>query len=94
VVVGETGLVVSIVSDFAYVAHHRYFRLTPTGDTTGIQHYDVGTIVTYDLNPLLHIPTRFGHWEVKGYLFYTGPVTEGLRADSRVWGGAGLNFTY
>jgi hypothetical protein len=93
--IGDTGVIISAVGDFAYIAHNSYFRRPgPLGAETGFQHYDIGSILTYDLDPLLHIPTRFGHWEIKGYLYYTGPVEEGIRADSRIWGGAGLSFNY
>ena len=95
ILVGDTGLIVSIIGDFAYVAHNRYYKLAgPDGAETGFQHYDAGTVLTYDLDNLLHLPTRFGHWEVKGYLYYTGSVEAGIKADSRIWGGAGLNFRY
>jgi hypothetical protein len=93
--IGETGLVLTVVGDFAYVAKDRYFSLTgPNGSDTGFQHYDAGLIGTYDLINLLHIPRRYGTWEIKGYLYYTGPVESDLRANSRIWGGAGLNFRY
>lgn len=92
---GETGVKLTVVGDFAYVAHDRYFMDTgPNAAATGLQHYDAGGILTYELNRPLHIPDRFGHFEVRGQLFYTGTVTEGLRANSRVWGGVGLNFRY
>lgn len=94
-VIGETGLVLTAVGDFSYVAHDGFFRVSgPTGKETGFQHYDVGMIGTYDLNPALRIPRRYGQWEIKGYLMYTGPVEEGLRANSRLWGGVGLSFRY
>ena len=94
-VFGDTGLILSTIGDFAYVAHDRYFR-APGGESTatGVQHYDAGAILTYELNPALHIPSRFGHFQVKAQLFYTGPVSDGLRADSRVWGGVGFGFKY
>jgi hypothetical protein len=95
-VMGDTGLTLSAVGDFAYVAHDRYFRAAGGGDrtATGLQHYDGGAILTYEINPALHIPRRFGHFQVKAQLFYTGAISEGVRADSRLWGGVGLNFNY
>jgi len=95
IVVGETGLVISILGDFAYVAHNSYFLAPgPFGKETGFQHYDCGAIASYDLNPVLSIPHRYGDWQLKGYLIYTGPVDSGLRGDSRLWGGVGLEFRY
>jgi hypothetical protein len=95
ILIGDTGVILSLVGDFAYVAHNRYFKgVGPNAVETGLQHYDAGTILTYDLDNLLHIPTRFGHWELKGYLYYTGAVEAGIRGDSRIWGGGGLNFRY
>jgi len=95
-VIGDGGLVFTAVGDFAYVAHDRYFRVAgPLGQATGFQHYDAGLIATYDLDNLLGISRRYGQWELKGYLFYTGPVAEAaLRASSRIWGGVGLEFRY
>jgi hypothetical protein len=94
-VFGDSGLILTAVGDFAYVAHNRYFKGTgPNASATGLQHYDGGTILTYELNPVLHIPLRFGHFQVKAQLFYTGAITDGLRADNRLWGGVGLNFRY
>lgn len=96
-VIGDTGLILSAVGDFAYVAHDRYFRAAGVrGDVTatGLQHYDGGAILTYEVNQVLRIPPRFGHFQVKAQLFYTGAVSDGLRADSRLWGGVGLNFNY
>lgn len=94
-VIGDTGVTISAIGDFAYVAHNRYFRATgPNAAATGLQHYDGGAILTYSLNNVLHIPARFGQFAVQGQLMYTGPITTGLRADSRVWGGVGLNFRY
>jgi hypothetical protein len=94
-VFGDTGLILSPVGDFAYVAHNRYFRASgPNSTATGIQHYDAGVILSYDMGSALHIPPRFGDFAVKAQLFYSGPVSDGLRADSRIWGGVGLNFKY
>jgi len=93
--VGDSGLVVTVRGDFAYVAHDRYYfkAIRPTTDT-GFQHYDVGVIVRYSLSRLLSIPQRFGEWQVKGLLYYSGPIDGEIRADSRVWGGVGLDFRF
>jgi hypothetical protein len=95
-VIGDTGIIFTAVGDFAYVAHDRFFRgLGPKPADTGLQHYDAGVILTYQIGRGLHIPRQFGEWNVKGMLFYTGPVNEQqLRGDSRIWGGVGLEFRY
>ena len=92
---GDTGLVLTAVGDFAYVAHDRYFIVPgPDRQETGFQHYDVGLIATYDIGRVLGISRRYGIVNLKGSLFYTGPVTTELRANSRIWGGVGLEFKY
>jgi len=94
-VIYNTGLILTAVGDFAYVAHDRYF-LTPltVGNVSGFQHYDGGLEATYDLSHLVYLPKRYGIWELKGYLFYTGSVNPAVRADNRIWGGVGINFRY
>ena len=94
-VIQNSGLTLSAVGDFAYVAHDRYFRTAQTvGNVSGFQHYDGGVEVTYDLSHLVNIPPRYGIYELKGYFFYTGSVDTQVRADDRLWGGMGLNFRY
>ena len=91
----DTGLTLSAVGDFAFVAHDHYFRTPLTvGNVSGFQHYDGGMEATYDLTRLMNIPPRYGIWELKGYLFYTGSVDDRVRADNRLWGGVGINFKY
>jgi hypothetical protein len=91
----NTGLTLSAIGDFAYVAHnHLYMGPGPNGQSTGFQHYDAGVELTYDLDTLFNVPRRFGTWEIKGYLFYTGAVQSTLLADNRLWGGVGINFSY
>lgn len=93
-VIGDTGLVLTAVGDFAYVAHDAYFLVPGKMTETGFQHYDAGVIATYTVNPLLHMSHRYGLLQLKGYLYYSGPVNTDLRANSRVWGGVGLHFQY
>ena len=56
--------------------------------------YDLGLVGTYSLNKLLNIPRRYGQWHLNGYLYYTDGIEDGLRADSQMWGGAGIWFRY
>jgi len=94
-VLGDTGVVLTAVGDFAYVAHHKYFFGTgPLAHATGFQHYDAGAILSYDVGRAVGVPLRYGQWIVKGYLYYTGPVEAGLRANNRIWGGVGIEFKY
>lgn len=94
-VIGDSGVILTAVGDFGYVAHNSYFLGTgPLAHDTGFQHYDVGAVLTYDIGRALGIPLRYGQWQVKGLLFYTGPVEAGLRANNRIWGGVGVEFKY
>ena len=93
--IGDTGLTLSAVGDFAYVSHNTYFLAPgPLGRTTGFQHYDVGVIANYNMNQLFGVSRRYGEIDLRGMLYYTGSVQTGLRADSRIWGGVGLHFSY
>ena len=95
VVFGNSGVTLSGIADFGYVAHNPYFRVPgPFGKEDGFQHYDGGLELSYDLDTLFNVPRRYGTWEVKGYLYYTGSVDTGLRASNRVWGGVGIDFRY
>ena len=93
--IGDTGLTLSGVGDFAYVLHDRYFATTQmTGNVSGLQHYDGGAELTYDLSRAFSVQKRYGTWEIKGYLYYTGSIDRAVRADNRIWGGVGINFRY
>jgi hypothetical protein len=99
-------LVVSPVARAAYIVNHKAFRagglsgLDPsfeagtTGDDTGLQHYEIGLEVSYGLNELLNIPARYGDLDLKGYLFYTDGLQNDLRADTELYGGVGIGFSY
>jgi hypothetical protein len=94
-VMGNSGVVISAIGDFAYVSHDPYFMGSgPDADSTGFQHYDGGMELRYDLGTLFNLPRRYGTWELKGYLIYTGSVQSTLRADNRLWGGVAIGFSY
>jgi hypothetical protein len=93
-VIEETGLTLTPSASMAYVLRDPYFRKAVGGSDTGAQHFEVGMTLTYSLNNLLNIPRRFGHWNVRGYLFDDGPIDSDLRANTRLFGGAGINFEY
>jgi hypothetical protein len=89
-----TGITLTLLADVAFVSSHGYFAKTVGGDDTGFQHYDIGLIGTYALNVPLNIPPRYGQWKLKGYLFYTDGVDNTLKADTQLWGGVGIGFSY
>jgi hypothetical protein len=102
----DTPLVLSPIARVAYVSNYRAFRtegapgLDPgfesgtSGPDTGLQHYDIGLELTYGLNDLLDIPARYGTLDFKGYLFYTDGIDNKLRADTDLYGGVGVGFSY
>jgi len=104
--VEDTPLTISPTASLAYVSGNRQFRqpLGPvpdpafdfgtTGPDSGFQHYEVGVEVTYNLNGLLTIPARYGKLDFKGYLFYTDGLDDHLRADTELYGGLGIGFSY
>lgn len=96
-IIEDTPLVLTAVADVGYVINNRQFSRFPDAvnrDDIGFQHYEVGLISTYSLNTLLNIPRRYGEFKAKGYLYYTDGIENGLKADSEVWGGVGIQFDY
>lgn len=70
------------------------FAFAATGHDTGFQHYQIGLVGKYSLNTLFNMPKRYGEFSLKGYLFYTDGIDNKLRADSEMWGGVGISFSY
>ena len=66
----------------------------PPARTPGFQHYEFGLEATFGLNDLLNIPARYGKLDFKGYLFYTDGIDNELRADTELYGGVGIGFSY
>lgn len=94
-VVEDTGLSITALANIGYVMNQDYFRGPgPDGDDTGFQHYEVGMIASYSLNTLLNISQRHGQWSLNGYLFYTDGIDDDVRASTRLYGGAGIDFRY
>ncbi len=89
-----TGIVLTARASVAYVNGHELYVEADAEDDAGFQHYQLGLIGSYRLNPLLNIPQRYGDWTLKGYLFYTDGIQNDLRADTDLWGGAGIGFSY
>jgi hypothetical protein len=89
-----TGIVLTAQASVAYVDGHELFVTPDAEDESGFQHYQLGLIGSYRLNDILDIPMRYGEWTLKGYLFYTDSIENDLKADTQVWGGAGIGFRY
>jgi hypothetical protein len=92
-VIENTGVTLTAQAAAAYVRSNAQFA-GPDGKDSGFQHYELGLIARYSLNQSLNIPARYGQWSFNGYLFYTDGLNENLRADSQVWGGAGIQWRY
>jgi hypothetical protein len=92
-IIEKTGITITAQAAVAYVLGNSAFA-GPTGRDTGFQHYELGLIGRYSLNQLLNIPARYGQWTFNGYLYYTDGLSDDLRADSQIWGGAGIQWNY
>jgi hypothetical protein len=106
----DTPLTLSPIARIAYVSGNKEFRPVPEGtansdpafnfgpsgggNDSGFQHYEIGMEATYGLNELFNIPARYGKLDLKGYLFYTDGIDNKLRADSELYGGMGIGFSY
>jgi hypothetical protein len=91
-VLEDTGITLTALANVAYIYKHDVFEM-PEQDQ-GFQHYEFGLIGRYSLNLLLNIPQRYGRWSLNGYIFYTDGIHDDLNADTELWGGAGVEFTY
>ena len=40
------------------------------------------------------VPINISGGSLKGYLLYTDSIENDLKADTQVWGGAGIGFSY
>src|SRR5205814_2252457 len=102
----DTPITITPGAHVAYTYKDRMFIL-PTGPITdpafnfgsgkkdtGFQHYQIGLVATYALNQFFQIPRRFGQFDLKGYLFYTDGIDDKLRADTEIFGGVGIAFSY
>jgi hypothetical protein len=93
-VLENTGLSLTAVASVGYAMDQSFFAKTPGGDDTGLQHWEVGLVGKYSLNQLFRFSTRYGEWNLEGYLYYTDKTDSSLRADKQIWGGAGIGFRY
>ena len=92
-VIEGAGIVLTASACVAYVMGLEQFAVSD-GDQDGFQHYQFGLEARYSLNNLLNIPRRYGRWSLNGYVYYTDGMTDSLRADTQIWGGGGIQFTY
>jgi hypothetical protein len=101
----DTALTISPIARVAYVTSQRQFAepaqpvVDPgftfgNGTDSGFQHYDVGMELSYTLNGVFNISPRYGKLDLKGYLFYTGGLSDQLRSASELYGGLGIGFSY
>jgi hypothetical protein len=92
-VIEGTGINFTAEAAVGGVIGHQAFA-GPTGKDTGFQHYEAGLTARYNLNQVLNIPARFGQWSINGYLYYSDGLSNKLRSDTQLWGGAGIQFSY
>jgi len=102
----DTQFVLSPIARVAYVSDNKMFRtggltgadpgfeMATSGSDSGFQHYEIGLEATYTLNDVLKISARYGKVDLKGYLFYTDGIENELRADTELYGGVGIGFSY
>ncbi len=94
VLLEEIGVTLTGYADVAYISNFPQQFVTFNPHDSGMQHYDVGMIGTYDINGLFKLNTRYGQFGLQGYLTYTGRFSNQLEANSVLWGGVGLVFSY
>jgi hypothetical protein len=94
-VIEDTGITVTVLGDIAYVNNIKQVFIFTNKGANGLQHYDVGLIATYSLNRLFHFSKRYGDVSLNGYINYTDGISRDvLHADTKIWGGVGLQFKY
>lgn len=95
--VGSSSLSLGVEASVAYVDNFEGLFDNPNDAVTGgsgFQHYQLGLFAAYDLNQLLNISRRYGRWSITGQLNYTDGIDDELRADTQLWGGAGITLRY
>ena len=50
--------------------------------------------ITYSLNTLLNVSSRYGEFDVKGFVYYDERLSSNITANDVAWGGVGLAFKY
>lgn len=90
----DTGVTVTFFADVAYVTTYQLYATDVGGNDSGLQHYDAGMLVRFDFNDAFKLDRRYGTWALEGQLTYTDGIENDLRADSQLWGGVALKFSY
>jgi hypothetical protein len=90
----DLGVTLSPSAHVAYVLSNPQYALARGKIATGFQHYGAGLVGKYSLNTLFNFSRRYGEWSINGYLYYTDGLANHLRADTRIWGGVGMSFSY
>jgi hypothetical protein len=90
----DLGVTLSPSAHVAYVLGNPQYALGRGKIQTGFQHYGAGLVGKYSLNTLFNFSRRYGEWSINGYLYYTDGLANHLRADTRIWGGVGMSFSY
>ena len=94
-VIEDTGLTLTVFGDIAYINGIKQVFIFTNAKRTGLQHYDVGLIASYSLNNLFKFSRRYGDVTLNGYLNYTDGINRDvLHADTKIWGGFGIQFKY
>jgi len=93
-VIEETGITLTPSASIGYSLGDSYFRKPGSLSDSGPQHYELGLTLNYSLNHLLNIPHGFGRWNIRGYFFDDNGIDSDLRADTRLFGGGGIDFEY
>ena len=89
--VGESNFDVRLNAHVAYVDS---FEGLYGGDGSGFSHYQLSATLHYDLNTLLNISRRYGHFGVEGYINFTDGIDDEFTTTNQIWGGAGITFRY
>src|SRR4051812_6921132 len=92
-VIEGTGIYFTVEAAIGGVLGQQAFA-GPTGRDSGLQHYEAGLTARYNLNQVLNIPNRYGQWSINGYLYYADGIDNKIRADTQIWGGTGIQFSY
>jgi hypothetical protein len=91
----DIGLTVTPQVDAAWISGlHQQFIFINTVKSTGWQHFEAGLTVTYSLNQLFNVSTRFGQFDLKGFFFYDDSLSAQITASNVIWGGVGIGFKY
>jgi hypothetical protein len=95
IVFEDLGLTLTGEANVAWISGlHQQFVYINTLKSTGWQHWEVGLIAAYSLNALFHVSDRIGEFDLKGYGYYDGKLSNFITANNVLWGGIGLSFRY